>query len=265
MGLKKAMAQVRLQKLIAAAGLASRREAERMIAAGRVKVDGQAVTQMGVQVDPARARIEVDGRPLPQAGASVYLMLNKPGGVVASVHDERGRPTVMDLLGNLGATRGERRVFHVGRLDYHTEGLLLLTNDGALAMELTHPSGQVPRTYHARVRNQPSAETLARLARGVDLEDGLARAIDARVVRRNPKSAWVEICVVEGRNRLVRRMLEAVGHPVQRLVRIEFGGVELGDLRTGAVRELTAAEVEKLKRWHKSDEPGSASFGSGSP
>jgi 23S rRNA pseudouridine2605 synthase len=240
-----------LQKVLAAAGVASRREAERMIAAGRVQVDGRKVTQLGTKVDPDRARIAVDGKPLPSKVRPIYLMMNKPRKVLVTASDDRGRKTVMDLLGDLAGARGDRRVFHVGRLDYHSEGLLLLTNDGELAKALTHPSTQVPRTYQARVTGHPTADLLAKLTRGVHLEDGYATALEARVVRRNSKSTWVELVVSEGRNRLVRRMFTAIQHPVQRLVRIEFGGLSLGDLRTGEVRELSSEEIGILKRWGK--------------
>jgi len=243
------MAEIRLQKVLAAAGVASRREAERMIQAGRVQVDGQVVTRLGTKVDPNRARIQVDGKALPGARSPIYLMMNKPRQVLVTASDDRGRPTVMDLLGDLAAARGDRRVFHVGRLDFHSEGLLLLTNDGDLAKVLTHPSTQVPRTYQARVNGQPQASLLAKLTKGVHLEDGNAVALEASVLRRNPKSTWVEVVVSEGRNRLVRRMFTAIQHPVQRLVRVEFGGLSLGDLRTGAVRELTPNEIAILKRW----------------
>ncbi len=246
------MADVRLQKVIAAAGLASRREAERMIRAGRVEVNGNVVTRMGIRVDPARDEVRVDGRDLPAQGRRIYLLLNKPRGVLTASSDERGRTTVMDLLGVLDSAfspRGAKRVFHVGRLDYNSEGLLLLTNDGALAMNLSHPSSQVPRTYRVRVRGRPGPATLARLVTGIELQDGPAAAVDARLIKHNRKSVWVEICVVEGRNRLVRRMLDALDLQVQRLVRVEYGGVELGGLPSGAVRELTAAELAFLRRW----------------
>jgi pseudouridine synthase len=250
------MAEVRLQKVLARAGVASRREAERMIAAGRVRVDGRRVTRLGTKVDPRRAAIELDGRPIAAAAAFIHLALHKPRQVVATVRDPQGRTTIMDLLGELGAAYGRRRVFHVGRLDYHSEGLLLLTNDGRLAQALTHPSSQVPRVYRARVRGRPPAESLRRLVAGVDLEDGPAVALDAVAVGANPRSTWIEIGVAEGRNRLVRRMFDAIGHPVQRLVRTEYGGVGLGDLRPGAVRPLTEAELERLRNWRPVAEQG---------
>lgn len=250
------MTEVRLQKVLAQAGVASRREAERMIAAGRVRVDGRRVTRLGTKVDPRQAVIELDGQPIAAAAAPIYLALHKPRQVVATVRDPQGRTTIMDLLGDLGAGSGQRRVFHVGRLDYHSEGLLLLTNDGRLAQVLSHPSSQVPRTYRARVRGRPQPERLRQLMAGVDLEDGPAVALDAAIVGLNPRSTWVEIGVAEGRNRLVRRMFDAIGHPVQRLLRTEYGGVGLGALRPGAVRPLTEPEIELLHNWRPAAEQG---------
>jgi 23S rRNA pseudouridine2605 synthase len=245
------MAEMRLQKVIAAAGIASRRQAERLIQAGRVRVDGKTVTKLGTQVDPGKCKIEVDGKALPAPGKPIYLMLNKPRGVLSAAKDGRGRKTVMDLLGDRAGPSGDKRVFHVGRLDYHSEGLLLLTNDGEMAMNLTHPSSQVPRIYRARVSGQPSKTSLDRLVSGVKLEDGLAKALDARFIKRNPRSTWVELSVTEGRNRLIRRLFEAIGHTVQRLVRTEYAGLGLGDLPPGRVRELTTAEISNLHSWRR--------------
>ena len=243
------MGEMRLQKILAAAGVASRRQAEKMIEAGRVKVDGKLVSIQGLKVDPAKAKIELDGRTIKISKKSHYLMMNKPKGVVSTVRDERGRKTVMELLGKLGSISGSKRVFHVGRLDYNTEGLLLFTNDGDLALVLTHPSNQVPKSYRARVRGHVTPELLTRLTHGLNLDDGFAQALDARLLKKNERSCWIEISVTEGRNRLVRRMLQALGHPVQRLIRVDYGGVELGGLPSGAVRELTNEEVNILKRW----------------
>jgi 23S rRNA pseudouridine2605 synthase len=232
----------RLHKVLARAGVASRRAAEALIAAGRVTVNGTAVTRLGTQVDPDRDAIKVDGARVKTAPeAPLYLMLHKPRGVVTTLSDPEGRPTVRDYL------RGIRgRVFPVGRLDFASEGLLLLTTDGALARDLMHPSRGVPKTYAAKVRGTPSAEALRRLAKGVVVEG--RKTLPARVrLLEAGTNAWVEVTVVEGRKHQVRHMFDAVGHRVQRLRRIRYGGVELGPLPPGALRSLTPREVERLR------------------
>ena len=245
------MGEVRLQKAIAAGGVASRREAERLIASGRVSVNGRVVRVQGVQVDPRRDEIRVDGQPVSVGREPIYLMLNKPRSVMATAKDPQGRKTIFDVLRGQASTRGLERVFHVGRLDYASEGLLLLTNDGKLADVLMHPSSRVPRVYQARVRGAPSSTVFSRLKGGVELEDGLARARKARVLKKNPGSTWVELTVLEGRNRLVRRLFCELGHPVLRLVRVGFGGLQLGDLPRGKARRLTSGEITTLKKWRK--------------
>ena len=233
----------RLQKVLSRAGIASRRAAEGLIAAGRVTVNGTVVTRLGTQVDPARDAIKVDGSRVPGvAPAPQYLMFHKPRGVVTTLSDPEGRPTVRDYLQGV---RG--RVFPVGRLDYASEGLLLLTSDGALARDLMHPSRGVAKTYAAKVRGTPSAEALRRLAAGVPLQGRPTLPAKARLVEAG-RNAWVEVTVVEGRKHQVRDMLAAVGHPVQRLRRIRYGGVDLGDLPQGRVRPLTPGEVGRLRR-----------------
>lgn len=233
----------RLQKVLSRAGIASRRAAEALIAAGRVTVNGTVVTRLGTQVDPERDAIKVDGtRVRSLAPAPQYLMLHKPRGVVTTLSDPEGRPTVRDYLHGV---RG--RVFPVGRLDYASEGLLLLTSDGALARDLMHPSRGVPKTYAAKVRGTPTREALRRLATGFVLEGRRTLPAKARLVEAGP-SAWVEVTVVEGRKHQVRDMLAAVGHPVQRLRRIRYGGVDLGDLPPGGLRPLTRQEVARLQR-----------------
>jgi 23S rRNA pseudouridine2605 synthase len=241
--------EVYLQKLIASCGLASRREAEKLISAGRVSVNGRIVTVLGTKVDPVRDKLALDGTPVRQAGRGIYLLLNKPRGFLSATSDPAGRPTVFELLKGRAATRGARRVFHVGRLDYNSEGLLLLTNDGLLAHALTHPSRQVPRTYRVRVRGSVSQRDMDRLRSGVDLEDGPARVKEAQVVKHNRGSTWLEIVVAEGRNRLVRRLFSRLGHQVVRLVRISYGGVDLGDLPKGTARDLSPEEIATLRRW----------------
>ncbi|HZY74839.1 MAG TPA: pseudouridine synthase [Jatrophihabitantaceae bacterium] len=238
---------VRLQKVLAAAGLGSRRACEELIASGRVSVDGVVVTELGSRVDPARAVIHVDGQRVNVRADLVYLALNKPRGVLSAMSDDRGRRTVADLV----ADRPER-LFHVGRLDADTEGLLLLTNDGELAHRLMHPGFGVPKTYLATVPG-PVPRTLGRRLRdGVQLEDGPVRVDAFRVVQQegsgNDIRAIVEVVLHEGRNRIVRRMLDAVGHPVQRLVRTSIGPVRLGGQRPGTLRELTRDELGELFR-----------------
>jgi 23S rRNA pseudouridine2605 synthase len=219
-----------------------------MISAGRVLVNDVVIQKQGVLVDPARDAIKVDGKLIDKPVKPLYLMLNKPAAVMTTVSDEHGRKTVMSFLGRQ-AVRGPQRVFHVGRLDYQTEGLLLFTNDGELAMTLTHPSSNVPKVYQARVQGHLSENDILRLVHGLQLEDGPACALDAQVMGHNQKSDWVEITVVEGRNRLVRRMIEKIGHRVQRLIRVEYGGISLDKLPSGKARELTFSEVATLKRW----------------
>ena len=229
----------RLQKVMAAAGVASRRASELLIAAGRVTVNGVVAT-IGDRVDAETDVVEVDGERVIVDTTLRYLMLNKPQGVVSTTHDPEGRPTVMDLV-NL-----EERLYPVGRLDQDTEGLLLLTNDGELANRLLHPSFGVERTYLALVPGPARREVLRRLADGVELDDGLARPKRVRVVEEHRGKALLEVVMTEGRKREVRRMLAAVGMPVERLARVAFGGVELGDLRQGKWRFLDRPEIARL-------------------
>lgn len=233
----------RLNKVLARAGLASRRTADRLIAEGRVTVNGRAVREPGTRVDPARDAIKVDGRRLPQAPARhTYVMLNKPRGYVTTLSDPQGRPTVGELL------RGVRgRLFPVGRLDFDSEGLLLLTDDGDLARDLMHPRSGVTKTYAAKVRGTPGPDALARLRAGVPLREGRALPAQVGLLRRG-ENPWLEVSVVEGRKHQVRRMLQAVGHPVLKLKRIRYAGLALGDLRTGRLRHLRGEEVERLRR-----------------
>jgi pseudouridine synthase len=233
----------RLQKVLARAGVASRRASERLIVEGRVTVNGAVITRLGTSIDPSRDAVKVDGKRLqPPPAARTFLMLNKPRGYVTTARDPEGRPTVMDLLSGAG-----KRVFAVGRLDYSSEGLLLLTDDGDLARDLMRPASGVPKTYLAKVRGQPARDSLERMCRGVIVEGRRTLPARALVVRPGP-NAWVEVTVVEGRKHQVRKMLEAIGHPVQRLRRIRYGGVELGSLASGRFRALTAEEVGRLRR-----------------
>ena len=232
---------VRLQKVLAAAGVGSRRHCEEMIGAGRVEVDGQVVRRFGARVDPENQIIRVDGKRIPVRQGVVYLAFNKPRGVLTAMSDERGRKTIVDFLGD----RAER-LFHVGRLDYDTEGLMLLTNDGELAHRLAHPSYEVAKTYWAEVPGPVPRDLGRRLQAGVELEDGVAVADKFRVIEQASRRAMVEITLHEGRKHIVRRMLAEVGHPVSRLLRTTVGPIKLGSLRPGATRDLTTKEIGEL-------------------
>ena len=234
---------VRLQKVLAAAGIGSRRASEELIAAGRVSVDGRVVTEMGLRVDPGTAVVAVDGDRINVRADLVYLALNKPRGVLSAMSDSRGRPTVADLV----ADRPER-LFHIGRLDADSEGLLLLTNDGELAHRLMHPSFGVAKTYLATVAAPVDRAVGRRLRAGVQLDDGAVRVDAFRVVQSSGDRAIVEVVLHEGRKHIVRRLLAEVGHPVQRLVRTSIGPVRLGGQRAGTIRELTRAELAALHR-----------------
>jgi 23S rRNA pseudouridine2605 synthase len=232
---------VRLQKLLAAAGVGSRRVCENLIEAGRVEVDGQVVTELGVRIDPKSQVVHVDGERVSLDEDRVYLAFNKPKGVVTTMSDELGRPSISDFLGNR-----EDRLFHVGRLDADTEGLLLLTNDGDLAHRLQHPAYGVLKTYLAQIQGPVPRDLGKQLREGVELEDGPARVDSFRVVDSQPGRALVEVILHEGRKHIVRRMLEAVGRPVISLVRTEVGPIRLADLKSGRTRKLNKAEVAAL-------------------
>jgi 23S rRNA pseudouridine2605 synthase len=230
----------RLQKILAAAGVASRRAVEELIAAGRVTVNGSRA-ELGDRADPATAEIYVDGERIVTDRSRVYLAINKPRGVVSTMDDERGRAALADFL-----PPGTRRVYHVGRLDADSEGLLLLTNDGDLAHKLMHPAYGVQKTYLCHVQG-PIARGLGReLRKGIELEDGPASVDNFRIVDSEGKNVLVEVVIHEGRKHIVRRMMEEVGHPVSRLIRVAIGPVKLGDLRTGKTRRLNAQEIAGL-------------------
>ena len=233
---------IRLQKVLAAAGLGSRRSCEILISDGRVEVDGELVTQLGARVDPRTAVIRVDGARVEVRDEFVYLALNKPRGVLSAMSDSRGRRTVADLV-----AERPQRLFHVGRLDADSEGLLLLTNDGELAHRLMHPSFEIVKVYLATVAGNVGRDVGRRLRGGVDLEDGPVRVDRFRVVDSAPGRALVEVALHEGRKHIVRRLLAEVGHPVQRLVRTSIGPVRLGGQRAGDVRELSRTEVGELQ------------------
>jgi 23S rRNA pseudouridine2605 synthase len=235
----------RLQKILARAGLASRREAERWIAEGRVSVNGTVVRKLGTQADPVKDSIKVDGKRIKPAAAPLYYAFHKPPGVITTLNDPEHRPDLTPYVERLGE---KRRLFPVGRLDYNTTGLLLLTNDGDFALRLTHPRFGVKKLYQAKLSACPTPEDLARLRKGIRLEDGMSAPARARVVEKLKKNAWVEIEVHEGRKREVRRMFEALGFFVEKLIRIKVGSVALGALPLGELRPLSRVEVDSLKR-----------------
>lgn len=232
---------VRLQKLLAQSGVASRRRCEELMLDGKVEVDGEVVTRLGTKVDPRTAVIRVEGRRLPPVSPHVYLALNKPRGVVSTMSDPQGRRTLSDVV----ADRPER-LFHVGRLDTDTSGLIILTNDGDFAQRLAHPSYEVDKTYVAEVRGDVSKATLAELRSGVTLDDGPVSVSSVRIVQRGSGKTIVELVIHEGRNRIVRRLLDHVGHPVTQLTRTRIGPVALGQLKSGALRDLTNDELGEL-------------------
>ncbi len=252
----------RLQKIIAAAGIASRRKAEELISSGLVSVNGQTVTELGTKADPERDRIKVNGKLIGAPERHVYLLLHKPKGYVTTVTDPEGRPTVLDLVRGIGS-----RVYPVGRLDYSSEGLLLLTNDGELAQALTHASSHVPKTYLVKVSGQPKAEEIEKLRGGIMLRpertplsvpagkrskdsrrsSSAVRTAPARIeLLREAANPWYEVSLIEGRNRQIRRMFEEIGHHVEKIKRVRYGPVEL-DVEPGKFRHLTRKEVAQLK------------------
>lgn len=232
---------IRLQKVLSAAGIASRRASELLIDEGRVEVNGKVVTEQGMRVDPTRDHIRVDGSRIPPPRHHQYLVLNKPRGVVSTMEDPEGRPTLADYL-----PRTKERLYHVGRLDTDTEGLILLTNDGEFAHRMAHPSYEVPKTYLAEVVGLVDNKVLRRLEKGVTLDDGRVRPDRVKLVSRSDRKSLLTVTLHEGRNRIVRRMMDAVGHPVDRLARTAIGPVRLGQLPVGQTREITRDELGAL-------------------
>lgn len=231
---------IRLQKVLASAGVASRRASEILIAEGRVEVNGKPVLEPGLRVDPERDTIRVDGSRIPPPRRHVYVVLNKPRGVISTMDDPEGRQTLTDFL----PTR--QRLFHVGRLDTETEGLLILTNDGEFAHRMTHPKYEVQKTYLVEVEGFLDNKILKLLEKGLRLEDGPIKPDKVKLISRTDTKSLIEITLHSGRNRIVRRMMDSIGHPVRRLSRISIGPIRLGQLQLGQTRDLTSAELGAL-------------------
>ena len=237
------MNEERLQKVIAASGIASRRKAEQLIVDGKVKVNGSVVTELGTKVVPGVDEIEVFGEKLESGGKKYYIMLNKPAGYLTTTTDDRGRKTVMELVSDIKA-----RLFPVGRLDYDTEGLLIITNDGDFANKLIHPSKDIGKTYIAEIKGLPELSVLKILQRGVDIGECVTRPAEVELVKGNKHSSTIKITIKEGKKRQVRRMLEVVGHPVLSLKRVAIGPIMLGNLPKGKWRHLRREEIERIMR-----------------
>jgi 23S rRNA pseudouridine2605 synthase len=233
--------QERLQKILSMAGLASRRAAETMITDGRVAVNGKVVTELGTKADPDADRITLDGKPVAISRKRIYLVLNKPAGYVTTLSDPDGRPVVTELVKNV-----KERLFPVGRLDFNTEGLLLMTNDGEWANRLAHPSHEVEKEYLVKIRGDLGPEKIARLTEGVQLEDGWTAPAKVEIVRVLEKNVWFTITIHEGRYRQVRRMCEALGLPLVKLKRVRYGNILLGELKAGEYRLLEPSEAKRL-------------------
>ena len=232
---------IRLQKVLAAAGLGSRRACEALIDQGRVEVDGQRVREQGMRIDPRTAIVRVDGERVPTAPETAVYAFNKPKNVISTMSDEQGRPCIGDWV----AGRTDR-LFHVGRLDAETEGLIILTNDGELANRLGHPSHEIDKTYVATVRGQVSPQALRQLKEGVELEDGFVQCDNARILQKQPERTLVELVIHVGRNHVVRRLMADVGYPVTDLVRTQIGPIHLGQQRPGVIRAITGKELREL-------------------
>jgi len=235
------MAQWRLQKILSAAGVCSRREAETLITDGAVKVNGVVVTELGAKADPEKDVVKVGGKVVKPRLEHLYLLLNKPKRCITSLSDPQGRKTVIDLL-----PRELKRVYPVGRLDYDTEGLLLLTNDGEFSNSVMHPSRKVPKTYEAKLKGVMSDEAIARMSEGVRLEDGMTAPARVRKMKLTENNSWIEITIHEGRYRQIRRMCEKLGHDVLKLKRTKVGPLDLKGVPIGHARELTPGEIRSV-------------------
>ena len=234
---------MRLQKFLAHAGVCSRRAAEELIRQGRVSIDGATVREMGLQVEPGKHRVEVDGRLIAGCEKHIYLVMNKPRGVLCTLRDTHGRKTVIDLVGDTG-----RRIYPVGRLDMDSEGLLLLTNDGALSQRLLHPSHHVPRKYLVTVKGRPSKKDLALLENGIEIDGRPTKPCRMKLLGTQKRSSTIEVTLYQGMKRQIRLMMDSISHPVIRLKRIEMGPIRLKGLPPGGFRELDNKEINALRR-----------------
>lgn len=235
--------QVRLNKFLAQVGIASRREVDRMIVEGKIRVNGRVIKELGYKIDEASDRVDVEGKRVKRKNGFIYILLNKPKGVLVTLKDPFQRPTVIQLLPKLG-----RRVFPVGRLDYDSEGLLLLTNDGEMAHRLAHPSFKVCRVYHVQVKGHPESSGISRLEKGIDLDDKKTGPTKITWLSRRQRKSLFRVEIQEGRKREVRRMFAIIGHPVLRLKRVNYGGVRMGKMKSGEWRFLTRDEISLLKK-----------------
>ncbi|MCG2720669.1 MAG: rRNA pseudouridine synthase [Thermodesulfovibrionales bacterium] len=243
----------RLQKILSEMGIASRRASEELILEGRVTVNGQVAT-LGTKADAAKDHIKLNGKLLLRPEPKVYLMFNKPRGVVTTLNDPEGRPTVKDFL-----KRVKYRVFPVGRLDYDSEGLLLLTNDGDFAQSLLHPSKKIFKTYLVKAKGEPDEAKIQKLRKGIKLMEGVTAPAKIKKLQKTENNTWFEMSIHEGKKRQIRRMFKEINHPVLKLTRIKFGALSLGDLKSGGYRFLTAEEIEKMKREFAADRRTDAS------
>ncbi len=234
--------EVRLQKFIADAGIASRRKAEELILSGKIKVNGVVVTELGTKVDSQKDEIEYNGKEIKSVQKFVYIMLNKPEGFVTTVKDQFNRPTVMDLIKGVN-----ERVVPVGRLDYDTSGLLLLTNDGELTFKLTHPKNKVEKVYIAKLFGKPNDQNIQQFKRGVNIDSGTTQPAKLEIIEDLGKYCLCKITITEGKNRQIRKMCDAIKHPVATLKRVATGEVEIGELKRGSYRYLTDKEIKYLK------------------
>lgn len=227
------MALARLQKILSEAGLCSRREAEKRLLAGRITLNGRRVTELGTKADPSRDKIAVDGKPVFLPRGKIYYLFHKPRNVMVTRFDPEGRPTIYDYLKKI-----RERVYPVGRLDFDSEGLLLLTNDGELTHQLTHPGSKVPKTYEVKIAGLPTEAALAKLERGIVLEEGMTRPARIQIFKQTDKNCWLRLTITEGKNRQIRRMLEKVGYDVMRLRRVAIGKFTLGALKPGEWKKI---------------------------
>lgn len=231
----------RLQKIISAAGIDSRRHAEKLITAGRVSINGKVVKELGVKADPQKDVIRIDGNTISIEKTHYYIALHKPAEYVTTMSDPQNRPTVVELVSDV-----PERVYPIGRLDYDSSGLLLMTNDGDFAQKIQHPSFQIPKTYRAKISGRLSSEEFNKINKGISLPDGIFKPENLKVEKTNDKSCWLRLTLREGKNRIIRRGFEAAGHPVTRLVRESIGNITLTGLKEGEWRSLTGREINQL-------------------